>query len=292
MTYWWNSGFASYVDFTDDRAVSWWTQRLLDLQNTTGIDSFKFDAGEANWMPSSFRLTDDSTKAIWPEIFTTKFAETMSSTFGGQIEVRVGRRTQKEAIFVRMLDKFSDWSYANGLKTMVTTLLQQSIAGYPFVLPDMIGGNGYNGDPDKELYIRWLQANTFMPTMQFSYVPWMFDQETVDHALNMTALHAQYAPLIIQLANEATVSGAPINRPIWWNFDEPDAYQVDDEFMLGDSILVAPVLEQGARHRDIYLPAGLWRDEANPSHPLYVGPRWVLSYPADLLTLPWFTLQG
>merc|ERR1712241_162998 len=58
----------------------------------------------------------------------------------------------------------------NGLKTLVTTLLQMSMVGYPFVLPDMIGGNGYGEDPldesnipSRELYIRWLQANVFMP---------------------------------------------------------------------------------------------------------------------------------
>ena len=57
--------------------------------------------------------------------------------------------------------------------------------GYPYVLPDMIGGNGYSSDhpndestpPSKELYIRWLQANVFMPGMQFSFVPWQYDAE-------------------------------------------------------------------------------------------------------------------
>ena len=48
--------------------------------------------------------------------------------------------------------------------------------GYSFVLPDMIGGNGYKGAPSRELYIRWLQVNVFMPAMQISYVPWMYDQ--------------------------------------------------------------------------------------------------------------------
>jgi alpha-glucosidase (family GH31 glycosyl hydrolase) len=115
-----------------------------------------------------------------------------------------------------MLDKSSNWSYENGLKTMLTTLLQMGIAGYPFVLPDMIGGNGYNGQPSRELYIRWLQANVFMPSLQFSYVPWMYDQEVVNHARDMATLHDSYSATIIQLANEATTNGEPINRPIWW----------------------------------------------------------------------------
>ena len=95
----------------------------------------------------------------------------------------------RHPIFVRMLDKDSHWGYDNGIKTLVTTLLQMTISGnnlsnslrccliklklhlgYPFVLPDMIGGNGYGDDPldestipSREMYIRWLQANVFMP---------------------------------------------------------------------------------------------------------------------------------
>ena len=78
--------------------------------------------------------------------------------YGGMVEVRTARHTQHLPIFVRMLDKNSRWGYDNGLKSMVTTLLQFSMTGYPFVLPDMVGGNGYLGVPSRELYIRWMQV--------------------------------------------------------------------------------------------------------------------------------------
>lgn len=61
------------------------------------------------------------------------------------------------------------------------------------------------------------------------------------------------------------------------------------EFLLGDDVLVAPVLEKGSLERDIYLPVGTWRDEADPAHPTYAGPIWLTSYPAPLDTLPYFT---
>lgn len=55
-----------------------------------------------------------------------------------------------------------------------------NINGYPFVLPDMIGGNVYGSDKvSKELFIRWLEANVFMPSVQFSVVPWDFDNEVM-----------------------------------------------------------------------------------------------------------------
>jgi len=60
-----------------------------------------------------------------------------------------------------------------------------NLAGYPFVLPDMIGGNSYNNDViTKELFIRWMQATIFMPTMQFSKPPWDFDEEVKPYINN------------------------------------------------------------------------------------------------------------
>ena len=61
------------------------------------------------------------------------------------------------------------------------------------------------------------------------------------------------------------------------------------EFLLGDKVLVAPVLDEGATTRDIYLPAGTWRDEADPDHEEHEGPKWLRGYEADIFTLPYFT---
>ena len=127
-------------------------------------------------MPPSIVLFSE--EKYQPVAFTTRYVEA-ASRMGNGVEVRVGRSTQQYPIFVRMLDKDSVWGYNNGLKTLVTTLLQTSISGYPFVLPDMIGGNAYGSFPSRELYIRWMQANVFMPSMQFSIVPWEYDEEVV-----------------------------------------------------------------------------------------------------------------
>ena len=61
------------------------------------------------------------------------------------------------------------------------------------------------------------------------------------------------------------------------------------EYLLGDEVLVAPVMEEGATERDIYLPKGTWRDEADPGHAEHVGPKWLRGYGADIFTLPYFT---
>lgn len=91
------------------------------------------------------------------------------------------------------------------------------MVGYPLILPDMIGGNGYgNNPPNKELFLRWLQANVFMPSLQFSFVPWGFDDETIRISHKFTDLHAEYTDVIMERFRLATTNGYPVNPPIWW----------------------------------------------------------------------------
>lgn len=108
------------------------------------------------------------------------------------------------------------------------------MVGYPFVLPDMIGGNGYEDNPisrisSKELYIRWLQATVFMPALQFSFVPWDFDEETIILGRKFTSLHTEYADRIIERFQLAVESGHPVNPPMWWiSPNDRVAQQIDD----------------------------------------------------------------
>ena len=108
--------------------------RLEALRTEVGIDSFKFDAGEVNWMPSSHLLNETTSKSLWPTLQTSKYVESVAK-FGRQIEVRVGYRSQKHPIFVRMLDKDSRWGYDNGLRTLIPTLLQIGMSGMLFLIP-------------------------------------------------------------------------------------------------------------------------------------------------------------
>ncbi|EAT44241.1 AAEL004367-PA [Aedes aegypti] len=193
-----------------------------------------------------------------------------------------------------MLDKDTEWHGTNGLPTLITTLLQMNMAGHPLVLPDMVGGNGYdpgvadgNNPPSKELFIRWLQANVFMPSIQFSYVPFDFDEETVKISKEMTDLHEKYTPLIMERFRVAVSGGYPVNPPLWWVSPEDTvAQEIDDQFLLGDDVIAAPVIVEGARTRDIYLPEGEWIDGNLGT--VYDGPIWIRDYEAPLSVLPYF----
>uniref|UniRef100_S4R6M3 Uncharacterized protein n=1 Tax=Petromyzon marinus TaxID=7757 RepID=S4R6M3_PETMA len=294
---WWN-GIGATVDMTNALARSWYVAKLEHVRTTYGIDSFKFDAGEINYLPPRF-----VTRApmVNPGIYTKLYAET-AARFGGQVELRAGWQGQRLPVFYRMMDKDSNWGYSKGLLTLVPTALTFSVLGYPFILPDMIGGNAYEGGfhgtdfrPEEELYIRWLEVTAFMPVMQFSISPWQYAGNSTH---DVVGISRHYATLhetivsdhIVHFAHEAVRTGSPVIRPIWWL--EPRGHEAltsDDEFLIGDRVLVAPVVRKGALKRDVYVPgpALTWRDEMTGER--VAGGGWLLDYPVPIDKIPWFT---
>ena len=215
LTQWWNSKVkeAAYLDFTKKDVADWFVAHLRQLQQTSGIDSYKFDAGELSWSPPDPVFQSYELK---PHSIVTDYVKAVAQ-FGDLVEVRSAYRTQNLPIFLRIVDKDSEWNWNNGLPTLVTTLLQLNMVGYPLVLPDMIGGNGYNDHPpNKEMFIRWLQANVFMPSLQFSFVPWDYDNETIALSHKFVNLHAQYTTEIMKRFKLAVEKGEPVNPPLWW----------------------------------------------------------------------------
>ncbi|XP_069120474.1 myogenesis-regulating glycosidase-like isoform X2 [Argopecten irradians] len=282
---WWRGEAAAVLDVSNPKAVDWFLGFLSQLKSEYNISSFKFDGGNGGTVPKVFSFqNNDSNPNVYAELWA-RLAYRSDTTVRHQ-EVRVGASTYDLPMFVRVLDLTSSWDRNNGLEKLIPVAMTFGILGYPFVLPDMIGGNGYIGVPERELYIRWLQANTFLPAMQFSIGPWLFDQEVVNISRDYINLHAKYADVIVSLAREATTTGAPIIRPLWWVApDDPDAQTIDSEFLLGNDILVAPILKKGARYRDIYLVEGQWQDMLRGSV-LQAG--WIRNYTADIHELPYF----
>ncbi len=141
---WWR-GDGGVLDFTNEEAVQWFfngtDQRLIYLKQQ-GIDSFKFDAGETNYLPQNIKPAKPFLYGN-ASYYSKHYAEAAVKYANNMLEVRVGYKTQHLPVFVRMYDKWSNWGYDNGLKTVIPTALVFSILGYPFILPDMIGGNAY-----------------------------------------------------------------------------------------------------------------------------------------------------
>jgi hypothetical protein len=250
---WWN-GYAAAVDVTKPTAYDWFLNRLQAFQKKYSIDSFKFDGGSATYLPFQYTLNGTNI----PSNYCVQYAK-LASDVNSIVEVRVADHSQDLSVFVRFLDRDAAWDTPMGLTSVIPTVLTFGILGYPFILPDMIGGNG---DPDKELFIRWMQLTAFLTSMQFSIAPWDFDNETIAIAHNMMTIRATIMPTLLKGVNESIETGAPIIRPLWWVApDDETALTIDQQFMVLDIYLVAPVVAKNATSHSVYLPKGVWMEE-------------------------------
>ena len=283
---WWNTPPVAALDVTNPDAVEWFVKRLKKLQRETGVDGFKFDAGEPCFLP---RFPRTHQPLSTPAEYTQLYVERVAGQFaGGVSEVRTGHHNHDVAIMYRMGDRFSTWDAANGLRSLIPTLLTSGVLGYPFCLPDMIGGNAYfNTHPDKELLVRWTQVNALMPAMQFSLAPWDLGRETEILVAKAISIRRKLEDHLVALAEEAAETLTPICRPLWMIApEEEETYEIQDQFALGNDIIVAPVVCRGARRRDVYLTEGSWRDIMDVNGTVIEGGRWIKDVASPLDHLP------
>jgi hypothetical protein len=288
---WWNTPPVAALDVTNPEAVEWFVGRLKALQAATGIDGFKFDAGEPCFLP---RNPQTHAPLTTPADYTRLYVKNVAGQFaGGVSEVRTGHLTQDVAVLCRMGDRFSTWDAGNGLRSLIPTLLTSGVLGYPFCLPDLVGGNRYFGAaPDSELLVRWTQASVLMPTLQFSIPPWDLDLDAERMVAGALDVRKKMEGLLLSLAEEAAHTLTPICRPLWMLAPHDDqTYEIHDQFALGDHVIVAPVVHKGAKRRDVYLTEGLWRDIMNPGV-VVKGGQWLRGISTPLDYLPVFVKEG
>jgi alpha-glucosidase (family GH31 glycosyl hydrolase) len=283
---WWN-GNAALWDMSHPPAAAEFRAKLDSLRRRFGIDGFKFDGADSEMVPQEGRAADGKDPIEYCDVYNRE--ATARYTWN---ETRVGIYSQRLGIVQRLIDKHSIWGPENGLQALVPEMITISMRGYPYAMPDMVGGNQYNDDrADKELMIRWAQASALMPLLQFSIGPWHFDEETVRLVRAASELHVRMSTTIIEMARAAPKTGEPILAPLWYHAPkDPATFSVTDQFMLGPDIVVAPVVHKGAVARDLYLPAGRWRDLA--SRAVVDGGRTLKAHPAPLSVLPVFVREG
>ncbi|MGD9562874.1 MAG: glycoside hydrolase family 31 protein [Pyrinomonadaceae bacterium] len=160
-------------------------------------------------------------------------------------------------------DNYASWDH---LALTIPMLANMSVSGVPFVGADV---GGFAEMPSGELYARWLQAAALTPFFRSHSVgwvgnkePWEFGEEFTKINRATVELRYRFLPYIYSLFREHERSGAPVMRPLWYEFPGDDqTYLIADQFMLGGDILVAPVVREGMRTRGIYLPKGAeWID--------------------------------
>jgi len=256
---WWQPYDVGGLDVFNDEACEWFVGRLKRLQRLYGIDGYKFDAGEGNFIPpNSILATNCSTPAEYTRRWVTKVASRFPVS-----EIRsTVQGCQPIAPLVRVLDKYSVWDLQNGLASVVTSSLTSSILGYPFSLPDMIGGNAYfDAHPDAQLMIRWAQLSAALPTLQYSIAPWDHGTECDELCtLAMKWRTELFWGHIEKCIPSASSSYEPIVRPMWWiDTDNTDVRDCNDQFLIGNDLLIAPVVVKDATERNVHFPKGQWK---------------------------------
>lgn len=155
-------------------------------------------------------------------------------------------------------DNVASWDH---LALTIPMLINMGVSGVPFVGADI---GGFAGNPTPELYTRWLEAAALAPLMR-SHVeagqpdrePWMHGEPYTSINRKTIELRYQLLPYLYSLFHEHTETGAPVMRPLAFEYPQDvRTYLIDDEFLVGRDLLVAPVVGEGERKRRVYFPKG------------------------------------
>ena len=268
----------SVIDYTNPAALNWWEDRLnrmLDL----GSEGFMLDFGEQVRAEMIFH-NGETGRTMHNRLSTLAAKETARvvdryenanpgrdifyftrSNYSG----RPGSPAYEHAQFLG--DNTQSWDALSGIKAVIPDILNRSLGGAYNVTTDIAGyWDLGKGVADKELFVRWAQLATFVPLFRLHNspmtdlkTPWSFDDEALNMFKSVLALRKKALPYMNELWATAAETGMPLWRPMWLEFPEDPRFRDEaGQFMLGDRVLVAPVVDKRARKKTVMLPAGCW----------------------------------
>lgn len=277
-----NAWGAPPVDFTNPDAHAWWSG-LLAYYADLGIEGYKLDYGEdvigslgEARVPWSFSDGSDerTMHGRYHSFYHRPYAEALPQA-GGFILARAGawgEQAQASVIWPGDLDadlsRFGDERDGQlgvgGLPSAVAAGLSLSPSGFPLFASDT--GGYRDGPPTKETFTRWFEHAALMPVMQIgtgsSTVAWEFagtefDDEMLGWYRDYTRLHLRLFPFFWSQIQRFADGGRPIVRPLGLAYPELGVHPAD-VYLLGDDLLVAPVVDPGVTTRTVTLPPGAW----------------------------------
>lgn len=268
-------GVTSYPDFGSKFVREWWankTKFLVDI----GVRGIWNDMNE----PASFQgeipkdiifSWDENTKSTHARLHNV-YGHLMSKATYEGLKKNDGRRpfvitracyagTQKYST-AWTGDNHSIWAH---LQMAIPQLCNLGLSGMAYVGTDV---GGFGSDVTPELLCRWVQVGCFSPLFRnhscegtIYQEPWRFDEQTTEINKKYISLRYRLLPYLYDLYRELEQEGLPVMRPLVLHYSEdPEVRNCNDEFLFGERILVAPVVEQGKTRRMVYLPAGTWYD--------------------------------
>jgi alpha-glucosidase (family GH31 glycosyl hydrolase) len=265
---WW-MGTGSPIDFTSPAADEWWRE-LAKKVLALGVEGIKADDGEGYYFPPDVRFADGRTGADAAWAYGLLYRRSMQRALdevhpgAGVLFGRSGWTGQQGVGVTWGGDQASDfWS----LETLVTATLTAAASGFSNWSHDVGGylGERLGSRCPKELLLRWAWFGCFTPLMQahgrFAQEAWTYDSETLASYRAAVLLHERLVPYVRAAAATARRTGLPIVRPLLLTDPEDErGWTLADQYGYGPALWVAPVLEDGAREREVSLPRGDWID--------------------------------
>jgi alpha-glucosidase (family GH31 glycosyl hydrolase) len=266
VTQWW-MGSGSPIDFTSPAAERWWREqakRVLEL----GVEGIKADDGEGYYIPDDVRLADGRTgaSAAWAlgGLHRLSLQRALDEVHPGRgvLFGRSGWTGQHATGFTWAGDQASDfWS----LRVLVVSALAAACSGISNFSHDVGGYLGHRlvERCPPELMVRWLQFGCFTPLMhahgRMPQEPWGYGERVLELYRAYVLLHERLVPYVRAAASTAARTGLPVIRPLCL-IDPGDlsGWTMTDAYGYGPALWVAPVLDDGAREREVVLPRGNW----------------------------------
>ncbi len=264
-------------DLTDERAADWWTQKRRYLVEEVGIDGFKTDGGEHAW-GADLRYLDgahgDEANNRYPVAYAAAYGRLLRSA--GKAPVTFSRAgftgSQSHGAFWAG-DENSTWE---AFRWSMLAGLSAAASGILYWGWDIAGFSGEI--PDAELYVRAMAASAFVPIMQYhsefnhhrspsrDRTPWNIaertgDADVITEVREIVAVRERLVPYLAEQARQSIATSRPLMRPLY--FDHPADKRVWDyplQWMLGDEVLVSPVVHPDVTSSPVYLPEGAWLD--------------------------------
>lgn len=264
-------GDSVFPAFTSNRVQSWWannTKYLTEL-GVRGIwNDMNEPASFKGPLPNDVVFSSEDKDYLHEEVHNVYGHLMAKATYEG-----LAKTNKRPYIITRACyagsqkyttawtgDNHSIWAH---LQMAPVQLCNLGLSGMPFVGTDV---GGFGSHCTKELMARWVMVGAFSPlfrnhsAMGTKYQePWQFDQELTDIYRKYVELRYQLIPYYYDLFRLHEQTGYPVMRPVVFNYENDEVtYNLNDEFMVGDNILVSPVVVQGERKKLVYLPNDKW----------------------------------
>jgi len=265
--------YCGLVDLTNPKAFQWYKGIIKNNIIALGVKGWMADFGE--YLPTDCKLHNGVNALLmhneWPVIWAKCNYEAVLETNNiGKVFYFMragGFLSQKYATSLWAGDQSVNWETHDGIPSVIPAALSAGIIGNPFTHSDIGGYTSLHGNiRTKELYDRWCEMNVFTSFMRshegnrpkdnFQFYQ---DEDTMYQMARMTQIRVRLKPYVKHLFEEATQRGYPVQRPLFFHYeDDPIGYCLQDQYLFGSDLLVKPVVQPQQTHSNVYLPKDEW----------------------------------